>query len=434
VSIEEGNRSRRRVVAAGIAGNVMEWYDFSVYGFFARTIGKLYFPSEDPRTSLLAAFGVFAIGFLMRPLGAVLFGHIGDRVGRGPALLWSVIAMAVPTFAIGLLPTYGQIGVAASALMLLCRIVQGLAVGGEFTSSAVFLAETAHPQRRGAASAWAPFGAVAGILLGSAVGATIMNTMPLEEVVDWGWRLPFLFGVIVGGVGFILRRRMPFDRPAAKRGFPLLQALRLHPVQMLQVVGISLVNALGFYLIFVYIITWLKLYAEVGASAALAINSFNMAILLVMILCMSRLSDRIGRKPILAGAAIGLLLFSWPLMALMQTGQTPLILLGQLGFALLIGSYGAINPIAICEIFPRHVRCSAVSTAYNVTLGVAGGSAPAVATWLIGLTGDPMLPAFYIMAGAAISAAAALSVHDRSREAIGDSVIPHLPPPASAAR
>jgi MHS family proline/betaine transporter-like MFS transporter len=427
MSIEEGNHSRRRVVAAGIVGNVMEWYDFSVYGFFARTIGNLYFPSDDPLTSLLAAFGVFAIGFLMRPLGAVLFGHIGDRVGRGPALLWSVIAMAVPTFAIGLLPTYAQIGVVASVLMLLCRIVQGLAVGGEFTSSAVFLAETAHPQRRGAASAWAPFGAVAGILLGSAVGATIMNVMPLEEVVAWGWRLPFLFGVVVGGVGFILRRRMPFDKPAATKGVPLLQALRVHPMQLLQVVGMSLVFAQGFYLIFVYIITWLKLFADVGASVALEINSFNMAVMLVMILGMSRLSDRIGRKPILVGAAIGLFLFSWPLMALMQTGRIPFVILGQFGFALMIGSYGAVNPIAICEIFPRHVRCSVVSTAYNITLGVAGGTAPAVATWLIGVTGHPMFPAFYIMAGAVISVVAALSVREHSRQAIGDSVLPHLP-------
>ncbi|MGH6880046.1 MFS transporter [Hypericibacter sp.] len=434
MSIEEGNRSRRRVVAAGIVGNVMEWYDFSVYGFFARTIGNLYFPSDDPLTSLLAAFGVFAIGFLMRPLGAVLFGYIGDRVGRGPALLWSVIAMAVPTFAIGLLPTYAQIGVTASLLMLLCRIVQGLAVGGEFTSSAVFLAETAHPQRRGGASAWAPFGAVAGILLGSAVGATIMNAMPLEDVVAWGWRLPFLFGVVVGGVGFILRRRMPFDKPAATKGFPLLQALRVHPMQLLQVVGMSLVFAQGFYLIFVYIITWLKLFADIGASVALEINSFNMAVMLVMILGMSRLSDRIGRKPILVGAAIGLLLFSWPLMALMQTGQIPLVILGQFGFALLIGSYGAVNPIAICEIFPRHVRCSAVSTAYNITLGIVGGTAPAVATWLIGVTGHPMLPAFYIMAGAVISVVAALSVHERARQAIGDSVLPHLPAPVNVAR
>src|SRR5690242_5950802 len=215
----EGFQSRRRVVAAGIAGNVMEWYDFSVYGFFARTIGNLYFPADDPRTSLLAAFAVFAVGFLMRPLGAMLFGYIGDRVGRGPALLWSVVAMAVPTIIIGLLPTYAQMGIAASLLMLLCRVMQGLAVGGEYTSSAVFLAETADPNKRGAATAWAPFGAVAGILLGSLMGATILNAMPLEDVVAWGWRIPFLFGVVVGGVGFILRRRMPFDKPAAKKGF-----------------------------------------------------------------------------------------------------------------------------------------------------------------------------------------------------------------------
>ena len=157
----------------------------------------------------------------MRPLGAVIFGHIGDRVGRGPALLLSVIAMAVPTFAIGLLPTYAEIGAAASLLMLLCRILQGLAVGGEFTGSAVFLAETAEPGKRGQAAAWATFGAVAGILLGSAVGAAVMNALPLEQVVAWGWRVPFLFGVLVGGVGFLIRRRMPFDKPAATEKFPL---------------------------------------------------------------------------------------------------------------------------------------------------------------------------------------------------------------------
>ena len=423
---EDGHRSRRRVVAAGIAGNVMEWYDFSVYGFFARTIGNLYFPTHDPRTSLLAAFSVFAIGFLMRPLGAVLFGYIGDRVGRGPALLWSVIAMAVPTLAIGLLPTYAEIGVAASILMLLCRIMQGLAVGGEYTSSAVFLAETAHPERRGLASAWAPFGAVAGILLGSTVGALILNLMLLEQVVAWGWRLPFLFGVVVGGVGFLLRRRMPFDKPAATGGFPLLEALRRYPVQMLQVIGVSLVNAIAFYLIFVYSIAWLKLAADLRAGIALQINSLNMVVLLAVILAVSRLSDRIGRKPILAAAAIGLLLFSWPLMSLMQTGEIPLVILGQFGFALLIGSYGAVNPIAICEIFPRNVRCSAVSTAYNITVGVFGGTAPAVATWLIGVTDQPKVPALYIMAGAAISAVAALSVRESARQAIADSVLPEL--------
>jgi MHS family proline/betaine transporter-like MFS transporter len=421
----EGDHARRRVVAAGVIGNVMEWYDFSVYGYFARTIGNLYFPSEDPTTSLLASFAVFAIGFLMRPLGAILFGHIGDRVGRGPALLWSVVAMAVPTFVMGLLPTYAQIGISAAALMLLCRIMQGLAVGGEYTSSAVFLAETADPRKRGAASAWAPFGAVAGILLGSAIGTLIINIMPLEQVITWGWRIPFLLGVLVGGVGFILRRRMPFDQPAATSGFPLLQALREHPVEMLQAVCISLVNAIGFYLIFVYLITWLKLFADMGARIALQINSLNLGILLGVVLVMSRFSDRIGRKPILTGAAIGLAVLSWPLMALMQTGKPYYVFLGQFGFVLLLGSYGAVNPIALCEIFPRTVRCSAVSTAYNIAFGVAGGTAPAVATWLITITDQPLVPAIYITVGAIISAIAALSVRGSSRRAISDSIIPN---------
>ena len=175
---EDARRAHRRVIAAGVAGNVMEWYDFAVYGYFARTIGQLYFPADDPSLSLMAAFGAFAVGFFMRPLGAVVFGYIGDRVGRAYSLLLSVVAMAVPTFAIGLLPTYHDIGIGASVLMLLCRILQGLAVGGEYTGSVVFLAERAPPGKRGLASAWAPFGAVAGILLGSVMGTAIINALP----------------------------------------------------------------------------------------------------------------------------------------------------------------------------------------------------------------------------------------------------------------
>jgi MHS family proline/betaine transporter-like MFS transporter len=418
-----GHGDRRRVVWAGIVGNVMEWYDFAIYGFFARTLGSLYFPAEDPRTSLLAAYAVFAVGFFMRPLGAILFGHIGDRVGRGPALLWSVVAMAVPTFAMALLPTYEQIGIWASLLMLLCRMMQGLAVGGEYTSSAVFLAETAQPDRRGAASAWAVFGATGGILLGSAVGALVMNTLPLEQVVAWGWRVPFMFGVLVGVAGFILRRRMPFDKPAAKKGSPLLQALREHPVAMLQAVAVSLVNAVAFYLIFVYLISWLKLAADMGARTALQINSLNMVILIGVVLAVSRLSDRIGRKPILATAAIGLLILAWPLFELMRTGQVLYVFLGQLGFTLLIGSIGSVNPIVLCEVFPRHVRCSAVSAAYNLSVGLAGGTAPAVATWLIEETGNVSMPAFYIMVCAAISAAAAFSLRESRQQPMSEEAV-----------
>ena len=426
MSLAEANRTRRKVVAAGIAGNVMEWYDFAVYGYFARTIGSLYFPIGDKDAQVLAAFGAFAAGFLMRPIGAILFGYIGDRVGRGPSLLWSVVLMAAPTFCIGLLPTYNEIGLLAPILMILFRLLQGLAVGGEYTGSAVFLAETAHPSHRGVAAAWAPFGAISGILLGSLAGAIILNTLPLEEVVAGGWRIPFLLGVVVGGVGFILRRRMPHDQPAATKGFPLLDALRDHPKQLVQVVGLSLINASVFYIIFVYVITWLKQAADMGAATATIINSINMAIMVTLIMGIAWLSDRIGRKPILVGSAIGLVLFTWPLMAMMKTGDVPLVFLGQLGMAVMVGAYGAVIPITMCEIFPRNVRCSAVSTGYNICVGLAGGSAPFVSAWLIDKTGYVLVPAIYIMLSAAISALAALSIHPDSHKAIADSVIPHL--------
>ena len=426
MSLAEANLTRRKVVAAGIAGNVMEWYDFAVYGYFARTIGNLYFPVGDDHARTLAAFGAFAAGFLMRPIGAILFGYIGDRVGRGPSLLWSVVLMAAPTFCIGLLPTYSQIGILAPILMILFRLMQGLAVGGEYTGSAVFLAETAHPKRRGFAAAWAPFGAISGILLGSLAGAIVLNVLPLEDVVAGGWRVPFLLGVVVGGVGFILRRRMPHDKPAATKGFPLFDALRDHPKQLLQVLGLSLINAAVFYILFVYVIAWLKEAVDMGASTATIINSVNMAIMVTLILGVAWLSDRIGRKPILVGSAIGLVIFAWPLMAMMKTGDIPLVFLGQLGMAILVGAYGAVIPITMCEIFPRNVRCSAVSTAYNICVGIAGGTAPAVCEWLIKQTDYMLVPALYIMLASALSAVAALSIHPDAHKAIADSVIPHM--------
>ena len=405
----EVHHHRKRIVWAGIVGNVMEWYDFAIYGFFARTIGSLFFPADDPNSSLLAAYAVFAVGFLMRPLGAILFGHIGDRVGRGPALLWSVVAMAVPTLIIGLLPTYTEIGIWASILMLLGRMMQGLAVGGEYTSSAVFLAETAEPHRRGAASAWAVVGATSGILLGSAVGALVLNILPLDQVVAWGWRIPFIFGVLVGVAGFIIRRRLPFDKPVAHKGSPLLQALREHPVEMLQADCISLVNAIAFYLIFVYLITWLKLVADMGARTALQINSLNMVIMIGVIFVTSRLSDRIGRKPILIERLIGLVLFSWPLIPLMDTGNSFTSSSANSVSCCCWDAIGQSIPLCCARHF-RAMFAAPPSPGYNIAFGVAGGTAPAIVTWLIKSTGDTSMPAFYIMACAAISAAAAFSL------------------------
>ena len=230
----------RRVIAAGAIGNVLEWYDFAVYGYFATAIGQKFFPHEDPVAQVLAAFGIFAVGFLMRPVGGAVVGHIGDRLGRRAALTFSVTAMAVPTFLIGVLPGYATLGVMAPIALTFLRMVQGLSVGGEYTTSIVFMVENAPPGRRGSVGALACCGAVGGILLGSAVGAVLARLMSVAALEAWGWRIPFLMGLIVGIAGYLLRRHLA-DEPiatGAKRG-PLIDTLQLHRRLLARLAGLS---------------------------------------------------------------------------------------------------------------------------------------------------------------------------------------------------
>jgi MHS family proline/betaine transporter-like MFS transporter len=214
------NTQTRRVVAAGMIGNVLEWYDFAIYGYFATSIGRHFFPHEDPLAQLLSAFGVFAVGYMMRPVGGVIIGHIGDRFGRRAALTFSVAAMAIPTFLIGLLPSYATLGLFAPIALTLLRMAQGLSVGGEYTSSMVFLVEHAPHGRRGLMGALISCGACGGILLGSAVGATFAATLSPVALEEWGWRIPFLLGLLVGIAGYLLRRHVQETVPTERRKRP----------------------------------------------------------------------------------------------------------------------------------------------------------------------------------------------------------------------
>jgi len=409
----------RRVVLAGIAGNVMEWYDFAVYGYFAQAIGQHFFPSRDPTASVIAAFGVFAAGFLMRPFGGLLFGYIGDRMGRQAALTLSVLAMAVPTCLIGLLPDYAQIGVAASALMVGLRLVQGLSAGGEYTTSIVFLVEGAAPGRRGLMGSWSVFGAVAGILLGSAVGAVLTSVVSAEAAQTWGWRVPFLAGLVVGLTGFYIRRHLPkaAARPEAAPPptAPVREAFRTAWRAMLRVAGLNVLTAVGFYMMFVYVVTYLQQVVHVRAARALDINTINMVLLLLLMPTAGALSDRIGRKPLLVGAALGMFVFAWPLFWLVHHPDSRLILAGQMGFAVLIGLFLGVVPATMAEAFPARVRCSAVSVGYNLCYSVLGGTTPMVTAYLITRSHNDLSPAFYLMAAAAISLLVLLRLHETAR-------------------
>jgi len=412
-TIDGGRRDYRQLVIAGTVGNVMEWYDFAVYGYFVRPIGHAFFPADSETASLLAAYGTFAVGFLMRPLGAAVFGYVADRTGRAYSLIWSVVAMAAPSFLIGLLPTYQEVGLVAPLLMLLCRVLQGFAVGGEYIGSVVFLMERAPPGQRGVAGSWPSVGSIFGFLLGSALGAAVFGAMPHAEVFAWGWRLPFLLGVAVGLTGYFIRRRIRPDEPPSREGFPLAEAVRRHPVQMVLAIGLSVVNGVGFYLMFSYIVTWLQIYARVTPHVSLLVNSINMVIMMPVTLWGGWLSDKVGSKPVLVVSAAGLLVLSWPSLLLMHSGVTVEIFLGQLVFCVLVGVYSAVNPVIVADMFPAAERSSAASVTYNVTLAVAGGTAPLVAIWLIDTTGDPMAMAFYLMLAAAISTTASLLVRRR---------------------
>ncbi len=394
----------RRGVIAGFVGNVLEWYDFALFGFFAQQIGTHFFPAHDPTASLLAAFGTFAAGFLMRPVGGALFGWVGDRFGRKQALIWSVLAMAIPSFCIGVLPSAATIGLAAPVLLLVFRLLQGIAVGGEYMASAVFLVEGASPGRRGWMGSWGPLGAFAGTLLGSAAGAIINASMSPDAVMAYGWRIPFILGIGVGLGGLAIRRhyveRVPHQAPSKS---PLGEAFRSHWRTMVHLVSLTAALSVGFYTTFVYAATWLHQVVGVPARTALGVNTAAMAIALLIIPAAGVASDRMGRRPVLVVGAGALALLAYPLMALMARGQMAGIIVGEIGLAVLVAVISGAMPATMAELAPWRVRCTVLSVAYNLGMALLGGTTPLVAAWLVARTGVKLAPAWYLGAAAALT-------------------------------
>ena len=406
----------RRVIAAGAIGNVLEWYDFAIYGYFATAIGRTFFPREDPVAQVLSAFGIFAVGYLMRPIGGAVVGYIGDKYGRRAALTFSVTAMAIPTFLVGVLPGHGLLGILAPILLTMLRMIQGLSVGGEYTTSVVFMVEHAPPGRRGVVGAVACCGAVGGILLVSATGALLAEVMTAEALETWGWRIPFMLGLLVGMAGYFLRRHLvEAPRPVASGDSPLMETVRNHWPLLGRLAGLSVFNAVAFYLLFVYIVSWLQLADGIAPSHALGINTISMLILLPVMVGMGWLSDRVGRKPLLLIATGWGFVGALPLFWLMHHDQYYLILIGQLGFVLSVGMFLGTQPTAMVETAPVEVRCTAIALGYNVTLGIVGGLSPLTATWLVHRTGDNLSPAYLIMAAAAVSFLCVLLYRETSK-------------------
>lgn len=403
---------------AGLVGNILEWFDFAVYGFFAPILAQLFFPSQNPTTSLIASFGAFAAGFLMRPIGGAVFGYIGDQIGRKRALNLSVLLMALPTFLIGLMPTYAQIGVLAPVLLVLLRMLQGLSVGGEFTSSIVYLAESAPEGKRGLFSSASLMGSSSGILLGSLTASFISNELDDAQMMRWGWRIPFILGIAVAGVGYLVRRHMPETHSGEAPAENPLRTMRRHWRAVLTVSGLNVLSAVAFYTVFVYIVSWLVDFVHEPRTMALRLNAYSMLVLLAGCPFSAWLSDRIGRKPVLITAAAGMLVLAYPLIRLMHHPSAEMIFFGQIGLAALVSLYAGTIPVTITEMFGRNIRVSAVSVGYNLTYALFGGTAPMVAVWLIQKEHNDMAFVWYIMATAAVSLVVLLRTRESAHEGL----------------
>jgi MHS family proline/betaine transporter-like MFS transporter len=410
-----------KCLSAGAVGNVLEWYDFGLYGFLAPFIAANFFPSSNALASLLGAYGGLAVGFAMRPIGAALFGHIGDRVGRPIVMILSVLVMGIGTTLIGLLPTYREIGVWSPVLLIAVRMFQGLSVGGEGTGSAAYLIETAPPNRRGFAGSFTNLGAGAGYTLSSGVAALTLTLLHHHSALPWIWRLPFLGGGLLACLAWLLRRRIPRAGYEPDRykdvhsELPLKQAFKEAPRAMALTAAFTWGYGVLNYLSLVFLPAFASKFGRIEADEALTINAAVQLAVLVSVPLFGWISDRfIRRRTLLLGIFAVVALTSFPLFQIAEGGVSAFIV-AQGGMILLLTLVYGAEPAMLAEQFSSRYRISGYSVAFNIGLGIGGGTAPLIATLLIGPLGR-LAGAGYLMACALLSCGALYLMSDGSRE------------------
>ncbi|MCQ4197849.1 glycine betaine/L-proline transporter ProP [Streptomyces parvulus] len=405
----------RRAVKAAALGNAMEWFDFGVYSYIAVTLGKVFFPSGNPTAQLLSTFGAFAAAFLVRPLGGLVFGPLGDRVGRQKVLALTMIMMAAGTFAIGLIPSYATIGVWAPVLLLVARLVQGFSTGGEYAGASTFIAEYAPDKRRGFLGSWLEFGTLAGYIGGAGLVTLMTALLSDGDLTSWGWRIPFLIAGPMGIVGLYLRMRLEetpaFAAEMAKAEtnrpkVPLREMVTGQWRALLLCVGLVLVFNVTDYMLLSYMPSYLTSELEYDETHGLLVVLAVMALMMVVQPFAGALTDRVGRRPVIAAGCAGFLLLSVPALLLIRDGSLVAVGLGMAALGLLLVCFTASMPAALPALFPTRVRYGSLSIGFNVSVSLFGGTTPLVVTALIGATGDMMMPAYYMMAAAVVGGVA----------------------------
>ena len=392
----------KKVIAAAVIGNWLEFFDFTVFGFFAITIGKLYFPSSDPTTSLLLSVGTFAVGFFTRPIGSVVLGIYADRRGRKAGLNLTILLMAFSTVAISLTPTYAQIGVAAPVIIVLARLLQGFSQGGEFGAATTTLVERGSARNRGFRASWQLASQGGAALLGSGTAATLATLLPVDAMNSWGWRIPFLMGFLIAPVGVYLRRSLPDDthtqHHAAFGGDVLGELLRHHKKTMLLITLAVMGGTVSTYILTFYMPTYAIHTLGLPQKLSMWIGVASGLTLLIMCPLFGWWSDRLGRRklPIFIGR-LTLVAMLYPAFWLFNAFPSLGVIMPFTALMMVFYSMGSAPQFALMsESFPKQVRATGISVAYALSVTIFGGTAQLVATWLIKVTGNNLAPAWYV--------------------------------------
>ena len=407
----------RRVVMASLIGTTIEWYDFFLYGSAAALVfNRLFFPEFDPLVGTMLAFATYALGFVARPVGGIVFGHFGDRIGRKRLLMLSLVLMGVATILIGLLPTYAQIGVWAPIALIVLRLVQGFAVGGEWGGAVLMAAEHGDAARRGFWASWPQAGVPAGSLLAAAVLAIMAAVQTEADFLDWGWRVPFVLSALLVVVGWYIRNRVSespmfeaeVEAAEAPAKVPAMDVLRERPKALVLGAGLRLGENISYYILTVFSLTYLVDVSHESRSVALNALLIGAAVQFFAIPLLALLSDRIGRRPVYALGAFGLAIWGFVLFGLLGSGDNASIILALVVGLVLHGAMYGPQAAFITELFPTRIRYSGVSIAYQLTSIVAGSLAPMIALWLYKEYDSAMPVAIYVGVACVVSGVSAL--------------------------
>lgn len=413
-----------KLILSCIIGNALEWYDFIIYGYFAPILGQLFFPAGDRYSQLMYSFGALAAGFIARPIGAIVFGHIGDRTSRILVLMLSIYVMSIPTAIIGCLPTYAQIGFFAPLLLTILRILQGLAIGGEYTGSMVFLVEHAPKHKQGFFGSLATCSLLMGVILGSAVASFTMHIFTPAQLNSFGWRIPFVLSMVGCAIGIYVRRHLNDDpqqsilnktKKSSPSLIPIKELFNKYLNQIFIIIALDALTAIGFFTLVIFLPSYFQEYLNIPNTITQYINTTNMIIFAITTVIGGCVADRIGYKLALLYPCVILIVITYPVFTLFPVEGIFSVAIAQTILVSVMGLFFGVIPITLVKMFPVEVRCSGIAIAHNISMACFGGTAPLMATYLIKKTDHNLLsPAYLLIFGAVVSLFSLLFINKKT--------------------